>query len=107
PYSAKNRTHTTTRGELIMKCQNVYILLQAFGLLALLGGANSVIANNVNKLEYTPKLSLATAEMIADTCIDKQTAARSSTVAVAVFDSGGFLVTFKRMENVSPGAVGS
>jgi glc operon protein GlcG len=77
------------------------------GALLFMLSSSAFAGNPVNEsaLEYQPRLSLEIAERIIDTCIEKQNAAQSSTMAIAVFDAGGNLVAFKRMKNVSVGAV--
>lgn len=57
------------------------------------------------KLMSKTQLSTAHAEMIAAACIDATKSEKTSAIAVAVFDTGGSLLAFRRMDGVATGIV--
>lgn len=57
------------------------------------------------KLLSNAQLSAAQAEMIAAACINETKASKPSAIAVAVFDAGGSLLAFRRMDGVATGIV--
>lgn len=57
------------------------------------------------KLLNKAQLSTTQAEIISAACVDATKASKTSSIAVAVFDTGGSLLAFRRMDGVARGIV--
>ena len=69
---------------------------------------NSTVAKAPKKfasLLTKAQLSVAQAEMIADTCVTSFQASKKTSIAVTVFDTAGSLLAFRRMDGVATGIV--